>query len=60
MDSVDFSSQEIVQQLADGNWAVTRILSSGIHKKDFRGTLAGKEVHIETDHDAPHSRRANC
>lgn len=47
-DSVDFSSQEIVQQLADGNWVVTRFLSSGIHKKDFMGTPAGKEVHIET------------
>lgn len=40
MNSVDFSSREIVQQLANGDWVVTRLLSTGVHKRDFMGAPA--------------------
>jgi len=48
MNSVDFSRQEIVQQLADGDWVVTRFLSTGVNNRDFMGRPAGTEGHIET------------
>ncbi len=48
MASVDFSSQEIVQQLADGEWVVTRFLSTGVNNRDFMGRPAGTEGHVET------------
>jgi predicted ester cyclase len=47
-DSVDFSRHEVVQQLSDGDWVVTRFLSTGTHTKEFLGTPAGAHVHLET------------
>ncbi len=46
--SVDFISREIVQQLADGDWVVTRFLSSGVNNRPFMGMPAGTKSHMET------------
>ncbi len=39
---------EIAQQLADGDWVVTRLLLSGVLTKEFLGTPAGTPYASET------------
>ena len=46
--SVKFSRQEIVQQLTDGDWVITRFVSQGKVLKDFMGVPAGTENQVET------------
>ncbi len=46
-DSVVFSRQEIVQQLADGDWVITRFLSTGTNTKNFMGMPAGTHARTE-------------
>lgn len=47
-DSVEFSRQEIVHQLADGDWVITRFVSSVTHVKDFMGMPDGAQAEVET------------
>ncbi len=39
---------DIAQQLADGDWVVTRLLLSGVLAKEFMGTPAGTHYASET------------
>ena len=45
--AVDFSSREIMEQLAEGDWVVTRLLNTGTTAKDFMGTPAGIPMKME-------------
>jgi hypothetical protein len=46
-ESVDFSKREMVQQLTDGDWVVTRFVSAGTNIKDFMGMPVGMYVQME-------------
>ena len=47
-ESVDFSRREIVQQLTDGDWVVTRIEMDATNVKAFMGMPAGAHAQVET------------
>lgn len=45
--AAEFSSQEIMEQVAEGDWVVTRALQVGTHVKDFMGIPTGTRVKVE-------------
>ncbi len=47
-EAVDFSQRDIVQQVADGEWVVTRLVGVGTNAKDFMGMPAGTQAQMET------------
>lgn len=46
-ESIDFSSREIMEQVAEGEWVVTRMLHVGTAVKDFMGQRAGVSAKME-------------
>lgn len=46
-DAVEFSNREIMEQVAEGDWIVTRMLHNGTPVKDFMGYPAGTPAKME-------------
>ena len=46
--SVKFSRHEIMQQIAERDWVITRFEADGTTIKDFMGTPAGTSSQVET------------